>query len=122
MPVQTESYKPRLLEMRSRLMHEVSQVEEAVREDVNTAGDISVARLHMADSNEEDVDRNVNMAQNQSRILEQVEGALERIEAGTYGKCVRCEKEIAPERLEALPYTPFCRHCAEVVEKEGVAE
>lgn len=38
--------------------------------------------------------------------------ALKRIAAGTYGDCVRCGAEIAEARLDALPWTPFCRNCA----------
>lgn len=47
--------------------------------------------------------------------LEEIKGiraALKRIEAGTYGECVKCGKEISAERLDAVPHTPFCRDCA----------
>jgi RNA polymerase-binding transcription factor DksA len=38
--------------------------------------------------------------------------ALRRIDAGTYGTCTTCGAAIAPERLAALPSTPFCVRCA----------
>lgn len=41
-----------------------------------------------------------------------IRAALRRIAAGTYGECVRCGGEIAEARLDALPWTPFCRTCA----------
>jgi len=44
----------------------------------------------------------------ESRTLEQVEDALKRGADGTYGKCVICGREIAPARLEAIPWTPYC--------------
>ena len=45
--------------------------------------------------------------------LAQVEAALERIDAGTYGICAVCRDEIAEGRLEARPWTPYCiRHSA----------
>ncbi len=44
--------------------------------------------------------------------LEQIERALERLEAGTYGVCERCGKTIDPERLRAVPYSAHCRRCA----------
>ena len=44
--------------------------------------------------------------------LRQIEAALVRIDSGDYGFCVRCGAEIAEERLDALPFTPFCRICA----------
>ncbi|XAS62562.1 TraR/DksA C4-type zinc finger protein [Micrococcaceae bacterium Sec5.8] len=43
--------------------------------------------------------------------LIQIEAALERIDAGTYGICAVCGEQIAHGRLEARPWTPFCiRH------------
>lgn len=38
--------------------------------------------------------------------------ALDRIKAGDYGICTKCGTTIAEERLDALPFTPFCRTCA----------
>lgn len=44
-------------------------------------------------------------------ILEQIEVALDRVAAGTYGTCVRCGARIGDDRLEVLPYTDACVHC-----------
>ncbi|AQZ50461.1 MULTISPECIES: TraR/DksA family transcriptional regulator [Martelella] len=44
--------------------------------------------------------------------LKALEAALQRIEAGTYGKCVKCGKPISEERLDVVPQTPFCKKCA----------
>lgn len=41
-----------------------------------------------------------------------IEAALARMDTGEYGYCVRCGEEIAEERLDLVPYTPFCRECA----------
>ena len=43
--------------------------------------------------------------------LTQIEGALRRVEAGTFGTCGTCGKPIAPERLEALPWATDCVDC-----------
>ena len=43
--------------------------------------------------------------------LVQIEAALGRIEAGTFGRCQTCGKAIAPERLEALPWAIDCIDC-----------
>jgi RNA polymerase-binding transcription factor DksA len=40
--------------------------------------------------------------------LAQIEAALERIAAGTYGSCAVCGERIAEGRLDARPWTPFC--------------
>jgi DnaK suppressor protein len=44
-----------------------------------------------------------------------VEGALARLDAGTFGTCVRCGKPIAPARLEALPWAEHCIECARLI-------
>lgn len=50
----------------------------------------------------------------QSRAgLVQIEAALSRIDAGTFGICEVCGGPIAEGRLEARPWTPYCiRHSA----------
>ena len=40
--------------------------------------------------------------------LDEVERALEKIDAGTYGVCEVCGETIAEPRLEAMPATRFC--------------
>lgn len=44
--------------------------------------------------------------------LAEVERALARLDDGTYGSCLRCNKPINEARLEAMPATPFCIECA----------
>jgi RNA polymerase-binding transcription factor DksA len=41
-----------------------------------------------------------------------INAALHRIENEDYGTCAKCGKDIGEDRLNVLPYTPFCRHCA----------
>ena len=49
------------------------------------------------------------------RELAAIDAALDRIEAGTFGTCVRCGDPIAPERLDVVPHTPFCQTCAAAI-------
>jgi RNA polymerase-binding transcription factor DksA len=44
-------------------------------------------------------------------ILGAVRAALDRLEAGTYGRCSSCDGWIEPTRLEALPYAQRCLSC-----------
>jgi DnaK suppressor protein len=44
-------------------------------------------------------------------LLLQIDDALRRMDAGTYGTCERCGERIEPERLEALPYARLCLDC-----------
>ncbi|MBF9059137.1 TraR/DksA family transcriptional regulator [Rhodobacterales bacterium HKCCSP123] len=44
--------------------------------------------------------------------MAQIRAALDRMDAGEYGVCVTCGDAISDERLDLLPFTPFCRKCA----------
>ena len=46
------------------------------------------------------------------RRLDDVDQALARAEAGDYGRCAECGREIAPERLAARPQARTCIACA----------
>lgn len=48
------------------------------------------------------------------RLL-RVESALERVRAGTYGRCLRCGRDIGLARLEAVPEAELCRACKDEV-------
>lgn len=43
--------------------------------------------------------------------LHEVLAALDRLDAGDYGRCTRCGGAIGIERLEILPQTPTCMRC-----------
>ena len=65
-----------------------------------------------------DLARTYDQYQRQSAIeermqhrLDLVDAALERLDEGTYGKCVNCGKQIDPERLRAIPEAPMCMDC-----------
>lgn len=51
---------------------------------------------------------NLSLAVALREQLSDVEGALQRIDDGTYGKCEICGEAISDARLEAMPATPFC--------------
>lgn len=55
-----------------------------------------------------------NLAQMRARIM----NALERMEDGTYGKCMRCGKDIPIDRLRAVPYAEYDVACQEIIDRE----
>jgi DnaK suppressor protein len=58
---------------------------------------------------------------NEQALLTQVERALERIENGTYGKCVNCGQPIPEKRLEAIPWAERDVKCEELVEQRNLS-
>lgn len=63
--------------------------------------------------------KNVMLAvsENDSRQLQMIDEALQRIEDEEYGSCLNCRKEIMPKRLQAVPWARYCLSCQELVEK-----
>ena len=61
----------------------------------------------------------LRLAGGESRMLREVGEALMRIEDGTYGECIDCEKDIPVKRLEVFPAAKRCVECKERFEKEG---
>ncbi len=60
-----------------------------------------------------------------SKYLDRAAGLAEaenRLDAGTYGVCIACGKDISPKRLEAVPEALHCTRCQEEVEKRRAPE
>lgn len=53
------------------------------------------------------------------KTLEEIEGALSRIEEGTYNTCRYCGGEIGEKRLEARPSASSCIDCKTKLQKEN---
>jgi DnaK suppressor protein len=57
------------------------------------------------------------VSENDSRQLQMIDEALQRIEDEEYGNCLNCNKDIMPKRLQAVPWARYCLSCQELVEK-----
>lgn len=56
----------------------------------------------------------------QSDRLHEVQSALRRIDAGTFGACLDCEENISLKRLAALPWSPSCLTCQEAADQNSL--
>ena len=52
------------------------------------------------------------------KTLRQIDEALERIDAGTFGECEHCGNDIGNGRLKAMPTAALCIECATALEKK----
>ena len=59
--------------------------------------------------------RDLALRDKAAKELELVDAALARIESGTFGRCLRCGDDIAPGRLEALPWAAYRITCQKIV-------
>lgn len=100
-----ESERSRLTGLRDELNRSLAGERET-----SSLQELSSEDQHPADLGTETFNRERDLGTLESleEELDEVERALERLEQGTYGVCVACGRPIPPERLEALPATPFC--------------
>jgi DnaK suppressor protein len=87
-----------------------------------TGNDLSVNNTETPDPVDlavQNYSKNVMLAvsENESRQLQMVDEALQRIEDEEYGVCQNCSKVIQPKRLEAIPWARYCLACQELVEQ-----
>ncbi|MRX74411.1 hypothetical protein GJU40_20040 [Bacillus lacus] len=103
---QTQGLKQQLLEMKK-------EIEDKPKDPLfDTSMSDSVGELsngidnHPADLGSEvyDRERQQTLENVDENVLGEIKEALDRMEEGTYGKCIDTGEDIPYERLEALPY------------------
>ncbi len=92
------------------------------------AGDLTLLKELRSESPGDVVDAAYDSAQDEissqlaeveSRELANIENALERMKAGSYGQCEVCGGRIPMARLNALPYATMCIECQRDLERSG---
>lgn len=114
MTLDTNHFKQKLEEERQRLEGELSKVGrrspsnpndwEPSFEDINNQAQ---SQDEMADKFEE-MEQTLAIQSAYENRYNAVKAALERIEAGKYGTCATCGKDINPERIEVDPTSSTC--------------
>jgi RNA polymerase-binding protein DksA len=110
-PVETERFRQRLLEERSRVL---SAIDNIHAENPGSLGEetdeLTFQDNHLGDVATATFDREMasTLEENSNHVLAEIDAALARIANGKYGLCERCEKPIGEERLEALPWATLC--------------
>jgi DnaK suppressor protein len=84
------------------------------------SGEVAMDLSSFAEAGTDTNDRETAMrlASGESQMLRDVTEALDRIDEGTYGKCIACNKEIPKKRLEVFPAAKRCIECESRYEKE----
>lgn len=111
-------------QLRRLLASERDLILKAIRLTIRTGRDegaIEEAEVQdRAELSEADAQGDLEFAllQMQGERLQQIEDALERLDAGRHGTCVDCGAEIPARRLEVLPFATRCRNCEQEREEE----
>jgi len=75
----------------------------------------------LADIASDDIDRRMieMLGSQELKRLKLIESAQTRIKQGKYGHCIKCDRPIPPERLEAIPYALMCIDCKSEEERRN---
>lgn len=112
--------KSNLLQERGRIASDLDALEESTAQTPkDSSGDLSSYSSHMADQGSDAMEREKAFlfASVKRRRLAELDLALERIEAGTFGICESCGQQIPLKRLERMPGASLCISCKEQEEK-----
>ena len=111
-----QAYREQLVALRSALLAQISEQREGSRSRADVAADHF---MHAEDSHAQvATQRDLEFALNEHETAElaELELALLRLDAGTYGVCIDCAAAIPEARLSAMPETPRCMPCQEKIE------
>jgi DnaK suppressor protein len=113
--VDTEHFRGILEEERQRVMDAINYLHEETPGSLEdeTEEIIGNSDNHLGDTATATLDREIDysLEENSEHVLRSIDGALQRIEAGTFGICESCGQPISEERLEAIPYATQCIDC-----------
>src|SRR5262245_27217377 len=99
-----QHYKQRLLDLEKTLSARMgAEADEGRGEFIDSAHDVGDASVADEVASEEFTE-----AEHNAELLKQVRDALGRVEDGTFGKCIVDGGPIEAQRLEAVPWTPYC--------------
>ncbi len=106
-------FRDKLLDRRESLVGQVQQAElysrerdsEATQDPADMAANAYTKELL------------VSMSDNDRQLLNLIDEALERIEEGSYGRCVRCGEVLPEKRLDAVPWARHCVRCQDLQER-----
>ena len=111
-PTTLDAYRQRLLAQQQQIVRRIFELEADLQ-------DASTREIEYVDRAQAEMPEEVlNQLDAQSRReWEDIQAALVRMEAGTYGRCEACGQDILPARLDALPMARYCVPCQAQREK-----
>jgi DnaK suppressor protein len=109
--MQTEELRKQLIEQREQIVAGWADEEEAEGDVLRDPEELAtlITRSEVED----------RLARDDRNLVEKIDFALQRLDAGTYGQCVGCGNEIPLARLQAKPSVSLCLACQEAKDASG---
>lgn len=115
-----DRFRQMLLRKRAELVGDVNMMEtQALR---GQSGSLSNTPQHLAEQGSETYEQSLSLdlAAADRKLIREIDDALKRIEAGTYGLCELTGKPIKIERLEELPWARYSIEAARELERQSM--
>jgi RNA polymerase-binding transcription factor DksA len=120
-PEKYKRYYKLLLDLRNHLtagitLHSEETLKRSSKDD---SGDLSSYGQHMADAGTDTFDRDfaLSLVSSEQEALSEIDAAIKRIHAGTYGVCEITQKPISKDRLLAVPFTRYSAEAQKDLER-----
>jgi DnaK suppressor protein len=115
--------KAKLLQLRDSLLDSMMGVSRDTLRARAEGSEASAFGMHQADAGSDAYDRDfaLSLLSQEQDALYEIEEALKRVDAGTYGTCEMSGKSIPHARLEAIPFARFTVECQTQIEKQKKA-
>lgn len=116
-----DEFRRMLLDKRRAILGDMSSIEaDALR--VNRqdgSGDLSNMPTHPADIGSDNFEQEftLGLLESERTLLAEINSALERIDAGSFGVCLGTGQPIGVARLRARPWAKYCIEYAKMLEK-----
>ena len=115
--------KRKLIQLRDSLLDSMMGVSRDTLRSRAEGSEASAFGMHQADAGSDAYDRDfaLSLLSQEQDALYEIEEALKRVDAGTYGVCEMSGKPIPHARLEAIPFARFTVECQTQIEKQKKA-
>jgi RNA polymerase-binding transcription factor DksA len=122
-PEKFRRYYRLLLDLRNHVLTQLGEhtEETLLKSAKDDSGDLSGYGQHMADAGTDTFDRDfaLSLVSSEQEALSEIEAAIKRVHAGTYGICEATQKPIAKERLLVVPFTRYSAEAKKQVERHS---
>jgi DnaK suppressor protein len=117
--VDVDQFRELLQEERQRVLDAIEYLKKENPGSIEDETGDETTDNHVAETATVTLDREIDytLEENSENVLLSIDGALERIQAGSYGTCLNCGRPIAEDRLAAIPWATHCIDCKRLEER-----
>ena len=109
-PADLAEFRQALIDKRAQILGDVNALQEQALGSSEQSNEQSRMPVHMAELGSDNFEHEftLGLIEGERAVLREIEDALDRLEAGTYGVCAATGRPIGKSRLKAKPWAKYC--------------